>query len=468
MADIQHSEHTADIPALTGLRFFAALSIFVGHFLNSFTFSPFGSPVNLVNVTVFGMPLFFVLSGFVIHLRYGQAISSKDKVAAIAEFGGARFARLAPLFFFFFVIYLFAQGHIFTLIEDGEFANFVALGLTGMFTWLPVWYHHHLQIETFFGVSWSISTEIFFYISYPIYGGLLWRTKSPWRLAILMTTLCVLAFGWLWIVYDNNAAWQIWASHIFPGFVSREDDWPNSFYRWFVYVSPYTRIFEFFLGALTAQFYLRLREIPISSREQKVGSFVTTCAVVVLFGVFFLLICAFSPTCRAPFSYFSMNRGFVSFLHLNFLFAVPIAALIFCISRYPTTISRLLSTGPIIYLGEISYSLYLSHPLADQLLDAFPQGTQWWPRYAFVVLKVLFTVILSVGTYTLIEFPARRWLRQQFRRIATDRIGSGAMALSCLLPFAVALTLVARNYLSVLQVADTPVPPTVAPPSAPN
>src|ERR1700722_15808095 len=66
-------EKLGDLPALTGLRFFAAFFILVGH----------GTPMMLkltpdpqlvINVTncflEIGMELFFVLSGFVIHYNY--------------------------------------------------------------------------------------------------------------------------------------------------------------------------------------------------------------------------------------------------------------------------------------------------------------------------------------------------------------------------------------------------------------
>ena len=62
------------LPALTGLRFIAAFSVLVGHAV-VWT----GGEKVLVSTAPYitqgpalGMPLFFVLSGFVIHYNYGE------------------------------------------------------------------------------------------------------------------------------------------------------------------------------------------------------------------------------------------------------------------------------------------------------------------------------------------------------------------------------------------------------------
>ena len=101
-------EKLGDLPSLTGLRFFAAFLILVGH----------GTPLMLkltpnpqlvINVTncflEVGMELFFVLSGFVIHYNYA-AVGHHPQPRNIAKFYIARFARIYPLYILFLALQL--------------------------------------------------------------------------------------------------------------------------------------------------------------------------------------------------------------------------------------------------------------------------------------------------------------------------------------------------------------------------
>jgi peptidoglycan/LPS O-acetylase OafA/YrhL len=72
---------------LTGLRAIAAFTIVFGH-----GYIPWGY------VTALGMPLFFTLSGFIIHYVYCEAFRA-NWGRAVGDFAVARFSRLYPLYF---------------------------------------------------------------------------------------------------------------------------------------------------------------------------------------------------------------------------------------------------------------------------------------------------------------------------------------------------------------------------------
>jgi hypothetical protein len=71
--------HPAEIPGLTGLRFLAAFSVLIAHgaAVLMHGHERLGSvPYWVTQVSGFGMTLFFVLSGFVIHYNYAGPVTA--------------------------------------------------------------------------------------------------------------------------------------------------------------------------------------------------------------------------------------------------------------------------------------------------------------------------------------------------------------------------------------------------------
>ena len=93
------------IPSLTGLKFIAAFSVAFSHAAQHILPPPTPSWSIMmhtaydlaVSASGFGMPLFFVLSGFVIHYNYSARIQS-GSLYEVLNFFIARFSRLYPLY----------------------------------------------------------------------------------------------------------------------------------------------------------------------------------------------------------------------------------------------------------------------------------------------------------------------------------------------------------------------------------
>ena len=133
-----------NIDALTGLRFVAAFTIVLGH-----SYSPW------LEVTAIGMPLFFTLSGFIIHYVYSEAFG-RGWGRAATEFAVARFSRLYPLYFVLlaYLIVRTPTGH--ALAHPQNFPTLLAY-LAAAWTWWPFTADGH-PIGLFY-ISWSVSTE---------------------------------------------------------------------------------------------------------------------------------------------------------------------------------------------------------------------------------------------------------------------------------------------------------------------
>ena len=81
-----------DVPALTGLRFLAAFSVLLAHGLTATVTNnepPKGAVLWLMQSSGFGMTLFFVLSGFVIHYNYAGLVTDGRCAASPPSCGRA-------------------------------------------------------------------------------------------------------------------------------------------------------------------------------------------------------------------------------------------------------------------------------------------------------------------------------------------------------------------------------------------
>jgi len=178
-----------------------------------------------------------------------------------------------------------------------------------------------------------------------------------------------------------------------------------SFYRWLAYFSPYIRVFEFLLGCLCASIYLKLG--APSAAEERIGAWLTGGAIAAIVVLQWLMFGVVSDA--------AWHRILLG-LHMNFGFAPMAAVLIFCCARYRTAISRLLSGRLVVLAGEASYSLYLLHLIIIAKFSAgLPLVTSPQTALGAIVqlaLVVATSIGLSLVTWTLIEVPARRWIRR--------------------------------------------------------
>jgi peptidoglycan/LPS O-acetylase OafA/YrhL len=445
-----------DVPGLTGLRFVAALSVALAH--GSELILKFDPPLRLTywipQLAGLGMSLFFVLSGFVIHYNYRHAVTQ----GSLSDLGGfiwARFSRLYPLYFFILMVDIVLGRPLFQFVagQSDAFTD-VLHALPYYLTFTQSWLYAPVQSGSLIyaigansSLTWSISTEWFFYLSYPLVALLVIRAKRP-LVAIAS------ALGWcvVWIIVVSLLAHNVahidsWAIHRF-GLIAEvaEDRNPDSFYRWLMYFSPYLRIGEFILGCFLAQLYALLRHRTPSRREQTVGRCVFALGIV-----------------SVPVFTYLMYAGsweFIRELNYNFGLAPSAALIIFCAARYDTFLSRILNSRPVVALGEASYSIYLIHFLifnlsASFLGDALPATAT---NVVFLAGKYLFLlaliIVISLGLHAYIEVPARQWLRGLWREREPQRKRIIAYSLFASPAAAAALVLLATPSVSNESVAS--------------
>jgi peptidoglycan/LPS O-acetylase OafA/YrhL len=384
-----------DIPALTGLRFVAAATIVFSHFAEGSEFRPFGlhSPISPI-----GMPLFFTLSGFIVHYVYAGSFARSWRTA-VPAFAFARFSRLYPLFFAILLFYLLGQlGRMFYA-HPGIGLSFATL--TG------TWWYWVVDGQSLAGqryhISWSISTEMFFYLIYALVLYRIAALSSVRRCIVLLVLLCVLTFAVFYVVFATQNSWLAFVLARHPEYVSTDVDENNSFHRWLVYLSPYFHIPEFIAGCLTCQIYLLIRRSGALVRAG-IG------AILAWSGVAWLIAAMAFLVAQWDFGHRGQFLDYVVFLHKNFLMAPGCSLLILALALGGSSIARALGHRVPTYLGEVSYSIYLGHPFVFTFLFVIGLGA---PAYEMTIGFVLVVLWASLLYYS-IERPGKAWLRAGF------------------------------------------------------
>lgn len=364
---------------LTSLRFGAAFCIFLLHASNhDLIANGFVSGVDLSKAVTF----FFVLSGFVLSYAYA------GRVYTLRSFWRARLARIWPAALAsILLVPLLLPRNLFLpeVSSSWSIGTVLALCLTGLQSWIPI-------PVVFFGinaVTWSISVEASFYAVFPF----LERCGAMKLLlsTLVLEMLCIYLAHFLAILnipaYSNltlnTQVWQGW-----------------------LYINPVARMPEFMVGILFGKFYqsgqlqrLMTAREAIAKKNIAIYSFLES--------LFILLLV------RAGLSYFALPLPIqVQSVINQFLSSIICGFLVVVAATGQGLLCRLLSWHPLVFLGEISYGLYLYHqPImirAAQSGGIDFLGLQLLPDTLFAVLVWSFG--LSVISYRLLEVPARRLL----------------------------------------------------------
>jgi len=302
-----------------------------------------------------GVDVFFVLSGFLITSLL-LAETSRTGTINLKKFYTRRFARLTPPLIAMLLIYLllarFAWPEILwrTDLRDALAALFYFADYTNAFWGFPVNLRH----------TWSLSVEEHFYIVWPTIVLLLLKLRT-FKQRLL--TLGVLYFVFtLWRV-----AWEL---------LSGGHSYDLTYYRFD------TRLSGLLIGALLAFLFH-------TDRERVLEKYVRPMALLP-FIVLFLFVWRFTPG-----STVAMTIG------ITVVEAVSII-LIYCSMRLQSGLSfRLLSNPVTVFIGRMSYGLYLWH---------YPIFHFMWDRYKWYETLLVgggAALLLAVLSYYTIERFAR-------------------------------------------------------------
>lgn len=330
-----------------------------------------------------GVDVFFVISGYVItQLLLREA--AKGIRLGLADFYSRRVRRIVPaatatLVATLVVSYLVLGPRLDpNLPGDARWASLFAANFrliaTGSSYFVP---GIHPSLVTQF---WSLAVEEQFYLAFPLIVFIIARFVVPERRLMALSITIATAIA--------ASAW--WSAHI------------SASEPTLAYYSPLTRFWELGLGCLLATLTTRQPTRTVQRERLAVG---------LGLALFVVALVKLSSASTYP--------GTLAWL--------PCTATVLFIwagrQSVRTPVTRLLSARPLGYIGDISYSLYLTHYLWLELPKqlAFPLTGLGWH-----LLEIGGTVITSVCSYHLLEDPVRR-----SRRLAADRVAVVLMLCAC-------------------------------------
>ncbi|BDA83959.1 acyltransferase [Aureimonas sp. SA4125] len=381
---------THRVEALTGLRFVAAIFVLLAHAYPAVQFQANHAIVYALHgLAGTGMVLFFTLSGYVISANYSAQFRTRPWRKATWNFAVARVARLYPAYAAVFVLALLLAAEK-AEIDWPNLPFFIPMSQA----WLPT-ANGRFPIYALPGYahSWSLSVELALYAVFPL--AVLATRFVRTRGAFLLVCLAVVTLG---------AAANLQLSSVCGGWqVALGADACD----WLIYRSPITHFFEFFAGMCTASAIGYLAPQKPSVFERRVGMLVGLAAIAI--GGFATYLMALSAVERNV-----LLQGWSQSL---LLLAVPL--LLFVVARYDGRMRTFMETRFMIWGGEISYSLYLLHPI---IIEAFVKP----PRLGISVLDFLYwlTIMAAIfatcllaasASYQIVEMPGRRLLRRLMR-----------------------------------------------------
>lgn len=372
-----------NLPALTGLRFVAALGVVVFHRGQDWLAAYGPQWLRPVGASGYvGVSLFFVLSGFILAYTYFE---HSERPPDAREFYLARIARIYPVYLVGLLVALpFGLRQLAaTATLGGKGALAAALGSEVLL--LQGWYP-----ETACGLNcpgWSLSVEVFFYALFPLLGFLFYRSLRAHLALVAPLTLLALLGPVLYHVVQPDGL-----THVDPA--------THTFLVGLVKYNPLLHLPEFMLGIVVAALHF--------AWAGRRGWWSDPLLPGALIGL----------------ALFNGPRLPHLVLH-NGLLAPVFGWLILALARPTSLVSRALAWRPVVLLGEASYSLYIVHmplwmwysALGKRVVSEARLGLTF-PIYLGVCLAV------SLLLYQTVELPARRALRRLF--VARGWSGAGA------------------------------------------
>ena len=327
-------------PEIDGLRALAVMSVILFH-------------ANIINGGFLGVDIFFVISGYLISYQIIDEIKNYGKFS-FSNFYKRRVKRILPVLFVIKLITLIL-GIIFfnpSSLNDLASSAISSLFFISNFYFWDISLDYNAQRAIFYPLlhTWSLSVEEQYYILFPLF--LVYFQKK--RLMLILISISIISFilaNLLSLYYDSLNFYLI-----------------------------ITRIWEFAFGFFAAHNHLHQKKTTILDKINK--NLIHIVSIIILTSCMFI----YDKNLKHP-SIFTLLPVLSTFFLINY-------------QSNNSIVYKLLSLKPLIFIGLISYSLYLWH----YPIFSFSQHLELIEGNFFKkVLLGIITISLSILSYYLIE-----------------------------------------------------------------
>jgi peptidoglycan/LPS O-acetylase OafA/YrhL len=375
---LPHSGYRAG--SLTGLRAVAALLIVGTHAAYGTGQLSNGYLGALYARLEVGVPIFFVLSGFLLFRPWVRAAANGTSSPSLRRYAFRRIRRIAPAYI---VVVLIAYG-LYEFRDAGPNPGHTWTGLLEHLTltqiYQPVYFYVMHQGLT---QTWSLAVEFAFYAVMPLLAALLLTTicRGVWRPVLLLAGLgCMGAITVVWLSIQHTTDWL-----------------PSSAGIWL----PAHLVY--FVGGMVLA--------VLQVHRRRVNPAIT--GVIAVLG-FLAVSTSIAGDVTAGTEALWQNLTKVFLYVVVACSAVAVLAL-----SEGSGFERLLGTRPVVWLGEISYEVFLLHVI---MMEIAMSSVLHWPVFSGswpIVFAV--TLIMTIPPAWLLHRWTRpRWMSET-ERSALDK-----------------------------------------------
>lgn len=317
--------------------------------------------IQFVSGGYIGVDIFFVISGYLItSILYSEI---KQKKFSFQHFYVKRAARLLPSLVLMAALSFILAFFLYSSPQLDSFGKELVFGLVGLANihyGLGIGYFETTEIGRPLIHLWSLGVEEQFYLIWPLILIVICRAVSHLRVHYITIGLMLIFFMWSIVGALEHST----GSYFFPQY----------------------RFFELLIGANTA---LLLCNKKVNDVIEKLPFLIASILTLTAMGMIFYTALIFDSNTLFP----------------GFNALVPCICAASLLILKDTYVHRVLSYKPLVYIGLISYPLYLLHQpffVFAKEVSSFLDGS-----YLFSAVAILLTFGLAVVSFEFLEKPIR-------------------------------------------------------------